>query len=888
MGLTEIIVSLVDQASDAASSMANNISSSMSSIGSSSENASVDVESIGSAAEEAGSELDTLDGSNMSEIEGEASSAAGSIEEVGSSADSASTQVDGIADAAAHAGAGMGVGMDEASTAIDQVSTSADRAAEKTEEIGTSANSASAESTLSMAAVTAGLGTLTAGSEAAAQKADTLEATFEKMSSVKMPEAEVKSMVTSLTNATFPTEDALLYIKTLKQIGITSETSLSQGASAFNKIALATGVSSDQVVTFSNSMVAMGIDMNNIPSTFNAIAYANANLVGGFSTYIGWMQKYDSTFKSMGLNIDQTAVLIAAATKKFGGGRAAYSGLNTAIKESNGDLSVLEQKLGMQPGSLENASQATAAYSGKIDQNAAITEKHTTLLQKMKAAVDDLSTTYGGSISQVASFGGAIGGLITAYTGLSTARSAAALAAGAETGAENVGILSKIRAAVTSWAYATSTYGSSAALDVAAGAAAAHAGAIATDTEAENVGILSKARAAITGGAATAALIAHAVAAKASAAAQWLLNIAMDANPVALIVIAIVALVAILAALYTKNETVRNALNGAWNQIKAIVIPAINQIVNGVKALWGAITQIAGAIGGFFSGILTKVTTFFTSLWAKAGEGGRTGINQVAFFIGELIGKFLKFWIDLGVQFIIYSTKALTGLVAWLMQLPGTVWMWLTAAINYVIEWAGQLGSWALTAGSNLLNGVISFVQNLPSNLWNFLWSSIQRIISFAASAYSQAGSAGRNILNGIVNAITGLPGQVWNILLGVYNNIVSFGSYVWNAAVGVGQSIWNGITAGLSGSSSAAGGDADLFGAGSDTELTTSTDSTISVDANLNITHDFKNVPPTLSTSELAKQVVKAMDDSKVQKKLDEVIGATKRSVTRRTGGFA
>lgn len=888
MGLTEIIVSLVDQASDAASSMANNISSSMSSIGSSSENASVDVESIGSAAEEAGSELDTLDGSNMSEIEGEASSAAGSIEEVGSSADSASTQVDGIADAAAHAGAGMGVGMDEASTAIDQVSTSADRAAEKTEEIGTSANSASAESTLSMAAVTAGLGTLTAGSEAAAQKADTLEATFEKMSSVKMPEAEVKSMVTSLTNATFPTEDALLYIKTLKQIGITSETSLSQGASAFNKIALATGVSSDQVVTFSNSMVAMGIDMNNIPSAFNAIAYANANLVGGFSTYIGWMQKYDSTFKSMGLNIDQTAVLISAATKKFGGGRAAYSGLNTAIKESNGDLSVLEQKLGMQPGSLENASQATAAYSGKIDQNAAITEKHTTLLQKMKAAVDDLSTTYGGSISQVASFGGAIGGLITAYTGLSTARSAAALAAGAETGAENVGILSKIRSAAASVSSAIATEAQAAAYTVDTAAAAAHANTIAYDTEAENVGIIAKVRAAASLTAASVAMAAHAVAAKASAAAQWLLNIAMDANPVALIVIAIVALVAILAVLYTKNETVRNALNGAWNQIKAIVIPAINQIVNGVKALWGAITQIAGAIGGFFSGILTKVTTFFTSLWAKAGEGGRTGINQVAFFIGELIGKFLKFWIDLGVQFVTYSTKALTDLVAWLMQLPGTVWMWLTAAINYVIEWAGQLGSWALTAGSNLLNGVISFVQNLPSNLWNFLWSSIQRIISFAASAYSQAGSAGRNILNGIVNAITGLPGQVWNILLGVYNNITSFGSYVWNAAVGVGQSIWNGITAGLSGSSSAAGGDADLFGAGSDTELTTSTDSTISVDANLNITHDFKNVPPNLSTSELAKQVVKAMDDSKVQKKLDEVIGATKRGVSRRTGGFA
>lgn len=52
------------------------------------------------------------------------------------------------------------------------------------------------------------------------------------------------------------------------------------------------------------------------------------------------------------------------------------------------------------------------------------------------------------------------------------------------------------------------------------------------------------------------------IATKAAAAAQWLLNIAMDANPIMLVVLAIIALVAILGYLYFNNEQVRAAIDG--------------------------------------------------------------------------------------------------------------------------------------------------------------------------------------------------------------------------------------------------------------------------------------------------------------------------------------
>ena len=52
------------------------------------------------------------------------------------------------------------------------------------------------------------------------------------------------------------------------------------------------------------------------------------------------------------------------------------------------------------------------------------------------------------------------------------------------------------------------------------------------------------------------------IATKAAAAAQWLLNIAMDANPVMLVVLAIIALIAVLGYLYFNNEQVRAAIDG--------------------------------------------------------------------------------------------------------------------------------------------------------------------------------------------------------------------------------------------------------------------------------------------------------------------------------------
>ena len=104
---------------------------------------------------------------------------------------------------------------------------------------------------------------------------------------------------------------------------------------------------------------------------YNALAYANANTVGGMENFSKFLTRFDADFNKLGLNVDQAAVAIAGATHKFGGGRAALSGMSSALKECNGDLGQLEQALGLEAGALRNASNLTGQYNGQLDQMAA-------------------------------------------------------------------------------------------------------------------------------------------------------------------------------------------------------------------------------------------------------------------------------------------------------------------------------------------------------------------------------------------------------------------------------------------------------------------------------------------------------------------------------------
>lgn len=108
------------------------------------------------------------------------------------------------------------------------------------------------------------------------------------------------------------------------------------------------------------------------------------------------------------------------------------------------------------------------------------------------------------------------------------------------------------------------------------------------------------------------ATIAHAVAQRAAAAgsavwtaAQWLLNAAMTANPIGLVIVAIAALIAIIVLIATKTTWFQTAFKAAFAGIQAVA-----------QAVAGWFT---GSFVPWISGALSTVTGAFSSVvgWVK-------------------------------------------------------------------------------------------------------------------------------------------------------------------------------------------------------------------------------------------------------------------------------
>lgn len=97
--------------------------------------------------------------------------------------------------------------------------------------------------------------------------------------------------------------------------------------------------------------------------------------------------------------------------------------------------------------------------------------------------------------------------------------------------------------------------------------------------------------------AATASLITHSVVTKAAAAAQWLLNAALNANPIGLVIMAIAALVAIVTIVIKKYDE--------WGAALTFVLGPLGLIINlvmTIKRYWDSIVD-AFSNGGFLEGI---------------------------------------------------------------------------------------------------------------------------------------------------------------------------------------------------------------------------------------------------------------------------------------------
>lgn len=174
-------------------------------------------------------------------------------------------------------------------------------------------------------------------------------------------------------------------------------------------------------------------------------------------------------------------------------------------------------------------------------------------------------------------------------------------------------------------------------------------------------------------------------------AAQWLLNVAMNANPIGLITVGIIALVLGIGLLVKHWDKVKSAFVMTFKTIKGWVMSAIDWIAGfGDKLLFllgpiGAIIFAIQNFGAVWDFIKEKAMSFFAFL-----GGGVEGLGIIWDTIKEKIGGIVSFLTE-GVSAGIEGIKGIfAGIVAALRApielLKGFINQWIIGPLNQILN----------------------------------------------------------------------------------------------------------------------------------------------------------------------------------------------------------
>lgn len=253
-------------------------------------------------------------------------------------------------------------------------------------------------------------------------------------------------------------------------------------------------------------------------------------------------------------------------------------------------------------------------------------------------------------------------------------------------------------------------------------AAVAQAG----ETAAQNAGILARVRAVVSMIATRVAMVASRAATLAWAAAQWLLNAALTANPIGLVIVAIAALVAGIIYAYRHSETFRKIVQAAWQGIKiaaeAVVkwfvnvawpfLQAVwNGIVAGVKFLWQGIVAYLNLIRAIWSAVWTWVSNFIEVRVAVI----MAVIQRVREVVAIMRNAFE--------QARSAVVDRLNAVISFVTGIPGRI-----------LGALGNLGSLLYNAGRDIIQGMINGIRDMISKLVGAISSVLDRIPDAAKS----------------------------------------------------------------------------------------------------------------------------------------------------------
>ena len=227
----------------------------------------------------------------------------------------------------------------------------------------------------------------------------------------------------------------------------------------------------------------------------------------------------------------------------------------------------------------------------------------------------------------------------------------------------------------------------------------------------------------------------------------------LAANPVVLIIAAIVAIGIALYELYQHSEAFRAFVDQAWQFIRQ----AITAAVEALKPVFDGMVAAVKGVWEIMIGIKDFIVGVFTGDWSQAWEGVKqifSGVWQAIIGIFTMQWEWLKLLARLGWEAITAGVSAAWG---WVSGVFSNVWNGIVGFFSGV--WDRLVG--AASTGMDWLLGVVRSITNGITDAWNACWNGVG---SFFSGVWD-------GIITTLKNAINTVIGFL-NTLIGAWNNI--------------------------------------------------------------------------------------------------------------------
>lgn len=293
----------------------------------------------------------------------------------------------------------------------------------------------------------------------------------------------------------------------------------------------------------------------------------------------------------------------------------------------------------------------------------------------------------------------------------------------------------------------------------------------------------------------TIATIAANTASRVAAAGQWLLNAALSANPIGIIIAAIVALVAGLVWFFTQTDLGR----AIWGEFTRFLGEAWANIVSVATTVWTALAS-------FFTDLWNGIVTVVTNVW----NGIASFLGPIFDFIATLIRVYVETWINIILVLAAVLVTIWNGIVAVVTTVWNAIVAFLTPIVQFVVDFVVGYFTGLWTFWTSVWNGIVEFFTGIWNGLLAFLTpivlmvmgavqGPIQALSDWWNGVWSAISGFFAGIWNGMVGAVSGAIGQIGGFVGGIFDTVMGAigdaGTWLLNAGADVVRGFWEGIS---------------------------------------------------------------------------------------------